>query len=76
MRVKLLTISDSEPLRSTMICSGSPEEAERGAQPVDQRQNRQQHGHRERDAQRRHDRGGLADHQIAKIVCDRNGHGG
>ena len=24
VRVKLLTISDSEPLRSTTICSGSP----------------------------------------------------
>ncbi len=47
---------------------------ERAAQSVDQRQDGQQHRHRERDAQGRHDGGSLAHYQIPKIVGEWYGH--
>ena len=73
-RVKLLTSSESAPLRSTRTFKGLPVDCNEVRRPVQQGQNRQQHGHGERDTQRRHDGGGLADHKVAEIVCDRNRH--
>ena len=49
---------------------------EGGAQSVDQGENRQQDGDGERDAERGHDGGGLADHKVAQVVGDGDGHGG
>src|ERR1022692_2966405 len=48
---------------------------ERSAQPGQQRHHGQQNGHGERDAQRGHQRGGLANHQITKVIRERDGHG-
>jgi len=75
VRVKLLTISDSDPCAMTTICRGSPEEANVVRKPLTSASTASSTATVKRDAESRHHGGGLPDHQISKVVGNGDGHG-